>query len=101
MKKNPVLIGLVQALVLVGYIGLVVQFMRSELTQGEPTFLAMLLVLTTFATSALISSTITLGYPIYLFWKQKEFKLAIKSVIATAIWLSFFITSAIVFVIAK
>ncbi|OGY58413.1 MAG: hypothetical protein A3C03_01225 [Candidatus Colwellbacteria bacterium RIFCSPHIGHO2_02_FULL_45_17] len=99
MKKNPIVIGLAQALVLVGYISLVVQLMRSGLTEREPTFLTMLLILTVFTTSALISGTITLGYPVYLFWKQKEFKLAIKSVVSTAIWLSFFISAAITFVI--
>jgi len=95
MKKNPVLIGLVQALALVGYVSLVVLVMRSEPGGGEPEFLGIMTILLLFSTSALVSATITLGYPIYLFWKQHEFKLAIKSVVSTAIWLVFFVLTLI------
>jgi len=91
MKKNPVLIGLAQALALVGYVSLVVLVMRSEPGGGEPEFLGIMTILLLFSTSALVSATITLGYPIYLFWKQREFKLAIKSVISTALWLTLFV----------
>jgi len=101
MKKNPILIGLGQALALVGYISIVVQFMRSRITETEPTFFTMILILTLFVTSALISGVITLGYPSYIAWKQKEFKLAIKAVVSTAVWLSFLIFSAIVFLITR
>jgi len=95
MKKNPVLIGFIQAATLMAYISTVVFIIKSELLVGEPEFFGILLMLTIFTTSALVSATITLGYPIYLFWKQHEFKLAIKSVVSTAIWLVLFVLTLI------
>ena len=72
MKKNPILIGFLQAVGLVTYISLLVFLIRHRLEQQEDgTFFMMLLVFTMFATSALISGVITLGYPAYLAWKQK------------------------------
>ena len=101
MKKNPIVIGFLQAVGLVAYIGLVVLLIRNEFSQGQPSFFDMLLVFTVFATSALISGVITLGYPIYLTWKQKEFKLAIKTIAATAIWLILFIITLIISILVS
>ena len=101
MKKNPILIGFLQAVLLVAYISLVGFVMRSELGNNEPTFLGIILILTMFATSALISSVITLGYPVYLFWKQKEFKSALKIVAATAVWLTFFVLTLIISILVS
>lgn len=97
MKKNPVFIGLAQALILTGYISLVVTVMRNgeKLFGSDTSFFGPLVFLTLFVTSALISSAITIGYPAYLAFKQKEFKPAIKIVLSTAVWL---IISIITFV---
>ncbi len=90
--KNKVslgFIGFLQALTLVSYVSLVAFMMwRSEQWFKEPIgFLGIILVLTLFATSALISSIITLGYPVFLVWKKKEIINAIKLVIYTSLWL--------------
>jgi len=100
VKKNPVIIGFLQAAGLATYISMVVLLIKSQPGPDEPGFLGILLVLTLFATSALISGVITLGYPIYLAWKQKELKLAIKTVVSTAGWLILFVLTLIVTVLA-
>ena len=102
MKKNPVLIGFLQAVGLVTYISFLVFLIRHRLEQQEDgTFFMMLLVFTMFATSALISGVITLGYPTYLAWKQKEFKLAIKTVAATSVWLILFIITLVTTILVR
>ena len=102
MKKNPILIGFLQAVGLVTYISFLVFLIRHRLEQQEDgTFFMMLLVFTMFATSALISGVITLGYPTYLAWKQKEFKLAIKTVAATSVWLILFIITLVTTILVR
>lgn len=55
-----------------------------------PGYLAPLLFLTLFTTSALICAIIALGYPVILFWQKKQTGQAVKLVLATTLWLVFF-----------
>jgi len=103
MKNKPILIGLAQAVLLIGYISLVVTFMRNgqKLFGDDTTFFGPLTILTLFATSALISASITLGFPAYLAFKKHEFKLAVKTVLSTAFWLIIAILTAVIVVLVK
>jgi len=87
------LIAFCQALGLVVYCGLVsLLFWQGENWFGRyPTFLAPLLIIVLFSTSALIAALLTLGYPFVLFWKKKQTMQALRLVGYTAVWLVFFI----------
>ena len=74
IKISLKLIAFLQALGLVFYCGLVsLLFWQGENLFGQyPSFLAPLLMLVLFSTSALIAGLLTLGYPLILFWKKKQ-----------------------------
>ena len=89
MRKTPIFIGFIQAaglMIYVSAVGFVMQHGGEWFGQTDG-FLTILLVLTLFATSALICAAITLGYPAHLIWRKKEFKEALQVVIYTAAWL--------------
>lgn len=60
-------------------------------------FTGPLLFVTLFSTSALICALIVGSYPFLLFWEKKKTKEAIKLVIYTAIWLTFFVLGILYF----
>ncbi len=97
IKISLKLMAFLQALGLVFYCGLVsLFFWQGENLFGQyPSFLAPLLMLVLFSTSALIAGLLTLGYPIILFWKKKQKTQALKLVGYTAIWLIVFIAAII------
>lgn len=93
-KKNFSLsfIAFWQALGVIVYCSLVaLLFWRGERWFGKmnhyfgPVFLLVL-----FSTSVLVCALLTFGYPFVLFWEKKETKKALKMVIYTAAWLTFF-----------
>lgn len=85
-------IGFLQALGVTAYCSLIaVFFWQANQWFGRvPTYLAPLLFLTLFTTSALICAIITLGYPAILFLEKKQTGKAVKLVLGTALWLVFF-----------
>ena len=96
LDKLPLyIVALFQSLSLIAYISLVGLLMsRTEHWFDQvPDFIGISFFLTIFTTSALISVTITLGYPAYLFWKNKKMDQSIKLIVYTIIWLIFFILS--------
>ncbi|MCJ7804918.1 hypothetical protein MUP35_04280 [Patescibacteria group bacterium] len=100
-KLSLKLIAFLQALGLVFYCGLVsLLFWQGENLFGRyPSFLAPLLMLVLFSTSALIVALLTLGYPIVLFWKKKQTMQALRLVGYTAGWLITFIAIIILIVL--
>ena len=88
-------IAFLQALGLTAYCSLVaVLFWQGNQWFGKvPNYLAPLLFLTLFTTSALICAIIALGYPVILFWQKKQMGQAVKLVLGTALWLVFFTLS--------
>ncbi len=58
-----------------------------------------ILFLTLFVVSALITASLVLGYPIYLFWEKKKRKEAIKLVLMTTVWLSLFLLVVLVLIV--
>jgi len=86
-------IAFLQALGLVVYCSLVGLFIwQGENIFGPPyTFLGPAMFLVLFVASALISALLILGYPFLLFWEKKELVKALKLVVFTIGWLTFFI----------
>src|SRR3989344_6608001 len=62
-------------------------------------YLAPLLALVLFTTSALISALLTLGYPALLLWQKKQPARALKLAAYTAGWLALFTSFVILFLI--
>lgn len=91
LAKNIRLVrlGLVQALGVAGYCGLVgLLFWRGNQWFGKvPNYLGPLLFLLLFATSALVCAVLALGYPAILIWKKKQPIQAVKLAGYTAAWL--------------
>lgn len=87
-KLPKSMIGFLQALGLAFYCGLVGLFMlRAETWFGPMTApFGMLLFLLLFIVSAIISASIVLGYPAWLFYKKKV-NMAIDIGIWTVFWL--------------
>jgi hypothetical protein len=85
-------IAFLQALGLTAYCSLIaVFFWQANQWFGRvPTYLAPLLFLTLFTTSALICAIMVLGYPAILLLSKKQTAQAIKLVLGTALWLVFF-----------
>jgi len=100
-KLSLGLIGFLQAVGLTAYCSLVgILFLHGNKLFGrKPGFMAPVLFLTVFCTSALISALITLGYPIILIWKKKQTIEALKLVTYTAGWLIVFIFIGISFIL--
>lgn len=88
-KPSLVFIGFLQATGLTLYCSLVALVLwRGEKWFGPVTMpLGPIVGILLFATSALIAGLLTLGYPFYLLWEEKDTKLALRLVIATALWL--------------
>jgi hypothetical protein len=88
-KKSLCLISFLQALGTIGYCGLVgLVFWKGNDWFGKVSnYLGPLLVLSLFATSALVTAFLTLGYPAWLVWKKKEVEKALRVVGYTAVWL--------------
>lgn len=96
--KTPLfLIAFGQALALVLYIVVVASFINQAESWLDqiPDLLGGILFITIFSTSALMAASLTLGYPIYLFWKTKKFDQSIRLVVYTIVWLLVFITTFI------
>jgi hypothetical protein len=100
-KTSLYLISFLQALGLAFYCGLVsILFWKGDDLFGKsPNFWGPVLFLIVFATSALVSALLVLGYPFFLFWHKKQAGKAIKIVGYTAAWLVGFILFALLLVI--
>ena len=85
-------IAFLQALGLIVYCSLVaVIFWQGNRWFGKvPQYLAPLLFLTLFITSALICAIVALGYPAILLLAKKQTGQAVKLVLGTTFWLGFF-----------
>lgn len=93
MKKLSLpTIGFLQATGIVAYILAVGWFMTNfeNFDNGPMSLFGPLLGLTLFVTSALITASMALGYPIILFWEEKKVKEALKLVLFTAGWLALY-----------
>jgi len=71
-KRTPLFVGFIQSFLLSLYIFLVAYFMTNAESMigsfdNSPQFLGPMMALTLFIVSAMISATIVLGYPFYLF----------------------------------
>lgn len=94
MKNNPKLIAFAQSLGLVAYVFLlasIVQNAQNWFGPKDPSpMFGIMVFLLTFVISALISASLILGYPIFLFIKGKK-KTAIKMVLQSIGWLIVFL----------
>ena len=100
MRKLPLsALGFVQAFTLAVYISLVglIMWYSQEWSDQAPGVLGILFFLTIFTVSALISGLITLGYPIFLFFKHKNTAAALKLVFYTIGWLVFFLVTLAIY----
>ncbi|OGM57481.1 hypothetical protein A3E46_00600 [Candidatus Woesebacteria bacterium RIFCSPHIGHO2_12_FULL_46_16] len=98
MKRNPVLVGLLQSLGLVAYcslVGLIIwnvgNFLGTKIGSEGP-----ILLLSLFVVSAIICALIALGYPFIVFWDRKNTKEALKMVGFTAAWLALFVLAFLI-----
>ncbi len=86
--KKPILSGLVHALGVAAYCGLVAGFFQL----GERAFgdyqgsLLIVLMLVLLVLSAAITGSLVFGYPVYLVYKGKT-KLGLEILISTLVWL--------------
>ncbi|PIR98180.1 MAG: hypothetical protein COT89_00495 [Candidatus Colwellbacteria bacterium CG10_big_fil_rev_8_21_14_0_10_42_22] len=87
MKINPKIAGALQAIILVLYVGLVALLMwNGEKLFGQSSGPGnIVFVLTLLVTSTLISATVTLGYPAYLFFIKKDIRNAIEVIASTVV----------------
>jgi len=90
---NAVKVGLLQAMGIVGYVGLVaILFWKGNEWFGKTTnYLGPVAMLTLFSVSALICALIAFGYPFLVFWEQKKPREALKIVIYETGWLVIFV----------
>ena len=94
MNKWPLAaIGLVQALGVTAYCGLigVIFWKGEEWFDRMPNYLGPVLMLTLLSTSALICALITLAYPAFLIWKKNQPVKALKLIGFTAVWMVLFV----------
>ena len=103
MKQNPKIIAFLQAVGLTAYISLIALFMQNAEKwfgpqKGNQMFGIMVFLLI-FVISALISASIMLGYPAFLFLKDKK-KTALKIVLQSIGWLIVFLAAILIFYIA-
>lgn len=98
---QPSKVAFLQALGIITYISIIVFFAFA--TEGHdndtPHFLAPLLAMSLFSTSALICSMIVFYYPIKLYTQKKDFKEAANIVIQTALWLGLFVIGLVYVVV--
>ena len=89
MKKiNTFLIGLLQAIGVIGYcvlVALVFNFLGTNKTQ-PPGILGVAAMLVILVFSAAVSGSIVFGYPAYLFFKEKRAKEALRVLLFTLIF---------------
>ena len=92
-KHSLVKLGLLQALGIVIYCGLVgLIFWRGNQWFGKMNnYLGPVLVLTLLSVSVLVCGLLAFGYPVMLFWDEKKTRDALKLVGYTAAWLLGFI----------
>ena len=97
MKKvglSPEFIGFLQTAGFLGYVGLVGTFFQNGqkwFGAAPKSVLEPMLFLSLFVFSAIVSGSIMLVYPFYVFWQKKDFKTAITIVAHSALWLFLFI----------
>lgn len=92
-KLSPWVIGLLQATGFLLYTVLIGQIMihgNQWFPQNQSIFGPMLF-LSLFVVSGIICASLILGYPIYVFWEKKNFKLAARIVAFSTGWLLLFI----------
>lgn len=96
IKKNSILISLLQGFGLIVYISLVsvIFWKGNEWFGPENNYLGPILVLSLFVASALICGGIALGYPLYLVLEKKKVNEAIKIVVLTTVWVVLFFFAA-------
>lgn len=98
---SPSKVAFFQALGIIGYISIIVLFAFA--TEGHdndsPNYLAPLLAMSLFSTSALICSMIVFYYPIKLYTQKKDFKESANIVIQTALWLGLFVLGLVCVVV--
>ncbi|MDD5710556.1 MAG: hypothetical protein PHV43_00425 [Candidatus Colwellbacteria bacterium] len=100
-KEWPIsIVACLQAAALFAYVGLVGWLVsRAENWLPEtPIFLNIAFFLGVFTTSALVSATLTLIYPAYVFWKERNISKSIKLILATIAWLFIFLMAFAVLV---
>jgi len=93
MKLSPKLTGLIQAVCISAYVFLFataaqnfIEWAKTNSIEPHPILGAMLFLLA-FIVSALISGSIVLAYPIWLFFTERKTD-AFKTVLWSAIWLA-------------
>lgn len=91
MKKLSLgFIAFLQAVGLICYTSLVGFVMTNS--HPDQTILGGTVILSVFMISAVICSSLYLGYAFWLFWERKQTKNAIKLILYTSFWLILFIS---------
>lgn len=93
VNLSPAVIGLLEAGVTVLYIFLtgVTLGNGNQIFGPEPSVIGPIIFLALFIFSAMFCAGTILGYPFYVFWERKNFKLAAKIIASSALWLLLFI----------
>lgn len=91
-KQTPLFVSFLQSLALTIYIFLIGSFMTNvekifAKRQQPDTVFAPLTFLTLFILSAMISATVVLGYPFYVFWVKKDLSKAAAVLFGTGLFL--------------
>jgi len=74
------------------FVGWLMSHAESWLSYTPP-LINIVFFLGVFTTSALVSATLTLAYPAYVFWKEKNLSKSIRLILATIFWLFVFLTA--------
>lgn len=92
-KLSPVTIGLLQSTALAVYTMIVgwVLLNGNSWFGPKPSVLGPTLFLMLLCFSAIYCGAVMVAYPLYIFWEQKNTRLAYKIVFFSALWLLFFI----------
>lgn len=94
-KSTPLFVSFLQSLALTGYIFLVANVMINgekwfdEL--DKPLIFGPMLFISMFVFSAMVSATVVLGYPLYVFWIKKNVERAAAVLFGTGLFIALYI----------
>ena len=100
-KYNPSLIGLLQAVGVLIYCGLIAVFFFSmSKTTSQPEFIGFFLILALFVFSAAITGSLVFGYPVYLALVKNRIKEALTILAYTFLYSLIIILLTIIIIVS-
>ncbi len=100
---SPITISLAQSTLLIVYIFLISQIFiyGNQLFGPTVNILGPMIFLMLFIISAIISATVTFGYPAWLFFVDKKYQEALKIAVLTTGWLIIFFFSFLIMMLKR